>query len=134
MVRELAEGENGVGLLPSEVAALVAAGHSVLVETCCGSEINIEDEDYTAAGAKLVSSAEEVFARCALVVKVQEPLPSEWPLLRHGQALLIHASLSTSDVLTHACHGSGTICLTSDQMPGERLSQILSLAQSSERS
>ena len=62
VVRELKEGEPGVGLLPREVAALVAVGHTVLVETCCGSGITIEDEDYTAAGAKIVSSAEEVFA------------------------------------------------------------------------
>ena len=128
IVRELNEEEDKVGLLPADVEALVVAGHTVLAETCCGSELNFEDEDYVAAGARVVSSAEEVFARCSLVVKVQEPLPCEWLLLRHGQTLLIHASLSASDALTHACRSSGTICLTSDQMPGERLSQVLALA------
>jgi alanine dehydrogenase len=111
VIREIKEDENRVGLIPAGVEALVMAGHTVLAETCCGSGINYEDADYRAAGATVVSSPEEVFARCEMVVKVKEPLPSEYKLLRDGQILFTYFHFAADAALTKACLESGAICI-----------------------
>lgn len=111
VIREIKDDENRVGLLPAGVEALVTAGHTVLAETCCGSGINFEDEDYAAAGAQIVSSPEEVFARSEMVIKVKEPLPSEWPLMRSGQILFTYFHFAASRELTDACLESGAVCI-----------------------
>jgi alanine dehydrogenase len=79
--REIKDNEFRVGLVPSGAAALVRAGHSVLVETGAGAQSAITDEEYSAAGAEVVGS-EEVWARASLIVKVKEPRPSEYRFLR----------------------------------------------------
>ena len=111
VIREIKDDENRVGLLPAGVEALVTAGHTVLAETCCGSGINFEDSDYLAAGAQIVLSAQEVFARCEMVVKVKEPLTAEYPLLRPGQILFTYFHFAASEELTQACLDSKSICI-----------------------
>jgi alanine dehydrogenase len=82
--REIKDNEFRVGLVPSGASALIEAGHSVLVEKGAGAQSAIADEDYRAAGAIVVDSANEVWTRAALVVKVKEPRPSEYRYLRTG--------------------------------------------------
>jgi len=109
--REIKEDENRVGLVPSGVEALVAAGHTVLVETDAGGGIGIKDSDYRAAGATIATSAEEVYARGTMIVKVKEPLAAEYPLLRPGQILFTYFHFAASEPLTKACLDSGAICI-----------------------
>ena len=85
--REIKDNEFRVGLVPSGVAALVEAGHSVLVEKGAGAQSAITDEDYKAAGAAIVESAEGVWMKASLVVKVKEPRPAEYRFLREDLSI-----------------------------------------------
>ena len=109
--REIKEDENRVGLLPSGVEALVGAGHTVLVETQAAAGIGIADKDYRAAGAEIVTSPEEVYARAEMIVKVKEPLSAEYPHLRPGQILFTYFHFAASRQLTDACIQSGAVCI-----------------------
>jgi alanine dehydrogenase len=80
--REIKDNEFRVGLVPSGAAALIEAGHSVLVEKGAGAQSAIADEDYRAAGVIVVDSAKDVWTGATLVVKVKEPRPSEYRFLR----------------------------------------------------
>ena len=109
--REVKEDENRVGLLPSGVEALVGAGHTVLVETQAAAGIGFRDSDYRDAGAAIATSAEEVYARAEMIVKVKEPLAAEYGCLRPGQILFTYFHFAAADALTQACIESGSICI-----------------------
>jgi len=92
--REIKNHEYRVGLMPFAVREYVARGHSVIVETGAGQGVNQDDDAYRAAGAEIVASAEEVFARAAMIVKVKEPQPAEIARLRPGQILYTYLHLA----------------------------------------
>jgi alanine dehydrogenase len=100
--KEIKEQEQRVGLLPSAANQLTRLGHSVLVEKNAGLGSGYPDEEYIKADAKIVDATKEVFARAELIVKVKEPLPSEFPLLRQGQILFTYLHLAASKSLTEA--------------------------------
>jgi len=105
--KEIKEQEQRVGLLPSTTQALVARGHTVLVQKNAGVGSGYSDEEYSKAGARIVESAEEIFQQADMIVKVKEPLPPEWPLLRRGQILFTYLHLAASRPLTEALLNSG---------------------------
>ncbi len=92
--KEIKTHEYRVGLVPGSVKELVARGHTVLIEAGAGAGINYHDEDYIEAGAQIISSAKEVFDRAEMIVKVKEPQPSEYDLLREGQILFTYLHLA----------------------------------------
>ena len=92
--KEIKPSEFRVGLTPEAVREYVAAGHRVIVETGAGLGIDKDDDTYRKAGAEVVDSAAEVFARAEMVVKVKEPQPSEWVQLREGQILFTYLHLA----------------------------------------
>lgn len=92
--KEIKSNENRVGLVPGSIREIIRAGSQVLVEKNAGVGIAITDEDYIAAGARIVDSAEEVFARADLIVKVKEPQPVECRRLREGQTLFTYLHLA----------------------------------------
>ena len=92
--REIKNNEYRVGLTPESAREYVAAGHQVIVESGAGMGISKTDADYAAIGAEIVDSAEEVFARAEMVVKVKEPQPNEWVQLREGQILFTYLHLA----------------------------------------
>ncbi len=92
--REIKTLEHRVGLVPSSVKELVARGHAVLVEKNAGSGINFTDADYAAVGAKIVGSAQEIFKRSDMIIKVKEPQPEECKMLREGQILFTYLHLA----------------------------------------
>jgi alanine dehydrogenase len=92
--REIKAQEYRVGLTPSSVREYAAAGHSVLVEQGAGNGIGASDEVYQRAGASIAPSAEDVFRRAEMIVKVKEPQPSEWRQLREGQILFTYLHLA----------------------------------------
>jgi alanine dehydrogenase len=96
--KETKDHEYRVGATPAGVAALVSAGHEVLVETAAGARIGFSDEMYRAAGAT-VASVDEVYG-CDLIVKVKEPQPAEIPRLRAGQVLFCYLHLAPDPELT----------------------------------
>src|SRR5690349_15751608 len=92
--KEIKTHEYRVGLTSGAVREYVAAGHDVLVETNAGAGIGLTDDDYRAAGATIAGSAHEVFASSGMIVKVKEPQPSEWTLLRENQILFTYLHLA----------------------------------------
>ena len=87
---EIKMDEYRVAMLPSGVEELVANGHQVVVEKGAGQGSGIPDIQYEQTGAEIVAGPSEVFGRAEMVVKVKEPLPAEWPLLRDGQILFTY--------------------------------------------
>ncbi len=102
LLRERKVEEGRVALTPSAVAELVRAGHSVLVEAGAGLASGYPDEDYARAGATIVPTAREVAEACDLLVKVKEPLPEEYELLRPGLMLFCYLHLAPAPALTRA--------------------------------
>src|SRR5438874_1115476 len=105
--KEIKEQEGRVGLLASTARVLTSHGHTVLVQRNAGVGSGYPDEDYAKAGAEIVDSAEEIFRRADMIVKVKEPLPAEWPLLRKDQILFTYLHLAASKPLTDALLKSG---------------------------
>ena len=98
--REIKEHEYRVGLTPASVRQLVTYRHDVIVEQGAGLGIGINDADYQAAGAHLVNSAEEVYKRANLIVKVKEPLTQEIGWLHENQILFSYLHLAPDQNLT----------------------------------
>ena len=100
--REIKQQEHRVALLPSAAYQLIKRGHSVIVERNAGIGSGYPNADYEQAGATLVDSHAAVFEQAGLVVKVKEPLPEEYPLLRPGQVLFTYLHLAADKALTEA--------------------------------
>lgn len=99
--KEIKNNENRVGMTPGSVIAYVGAGHEVWVETNAGAGIGFTDQDYLAAGARIISSAAEVWS-AEMVVKVKEPLPEEYGYFREGLILYTYLHLAPELELTRA--------------------------------
>ena len=100
--KEIKNNENRVGLTPAGAEALVKAGHKVLVETGSGLVSGFADEDYKAVGAELISDKKQLFDKSEMIVKVKEPLPSEYDLFHEGQLLFTYLHLAAEPELTEA--------------------------------
>lgn len=109
--KEIKVHEYRVGLTPAGVRELKAHGHAVIVQRAAGLGIGIPDAQYAAAGAELVDSAEEIFARAEMVVKVKEPQPAECALLREGQVLFTYLHLAPDPEQTKALVDSGCVAI-----------------------
>lgn len=100
--REIKPDEYRVAMLPSGVEELRHAGHLVLIETGAGIGSGIADHEYAASGATIVATHAELFAGAELIVKVKEPLASEWPLLRAGQIVFTYFHFAADEELTRS--------------------------------
>ncbi len=116
--KEIKNHEYRVGLTPPSVHELVARGHQVIVQTNAGSEIGLSDDQYLAAGASIVETAKEVFARADMIVKVKEPQPNECALLRAGQILYTYLHLAPDPEQTSALVASGAVCIAYETITG----------------
>src|ERR1041384_7194706 len=105
--KEIKGQEYRVALLPSAAYQLIKRGHQVIVERNAGAGAGYPDRDYESAGATMVNDHAAPFAQADLIVKVKEPLPSEYPLLRRGQILFTYLHLAASRPLTDALLQSG---------------------------
>jgi alanine dehydrogenase len=109
--KEIKDNEYRVGLVPATVRELLTHGHQVIVETRAGTGAGLTDADYAAAGAEIVASASEVFARAELIVKVKEPLAEERKQLRRSQVLFTYLHLAPDRELTEALRASGVTAI-----------------------
>jgi alanine dehydrogenase len=109
--KEIKTNENRVSLVPAGAEALVAAGHTVLVETGAGSGSGFSDEQYRAAGAQIAPDADTVWAAADLIVKVKEPIEPEWPRIRPGQVIFTYFHFAANERLTRAHLASGAVCI-----------------------
>ena len=88
ILKEIKEGEFRVICTPAEVASIVASGHTVYAQHDCGKAAGFPDEKYIAAGAQILDTMEEIYAKCDMVAKVKEFFPCEYPLIREDQIIL----------------------------------------------
>ena len=109
--REIKLQENRVGLVPASVHEAIKAGATVIVEAGAGSGIGIPDAAYIRAGAVVVNTAEEIFARADLIVKVKEPQPAECRQLREGQVLFTYLHLAPDPTQARLLKESGVIAI-----------------------
>src|SRR5262245_26186514 len=98
--KEVKDNEYRVGLVPAGVKQLTSIGHSVLVERGAGDGSGITDREYDRAGAIIVDSAESLWKDADMVVKVKEPVPSEYDYLRDGLILFTYLHLAPARELT----------------------------------
>jgi len=109
--KEIKPQENRVGLVPASVREVVRVGGAVLVEKNAGLGIGITDEQYQAAGAEIVDTADEIFARADLIVKVKEPQPIECRRLREDQTLFTYLHLAPDPQQTRMLKESGVTAI-----------------------
>jgi alanine dehydrogenase len=108
--REVKNHEYRVAITPAGVVELVHHGHDVLVEAGAGAGSSLPDRDYLTAGAKIVPTADEVWA-ADLVLKVKEPMPEEYPRLRRGQILFTYLHLAANVDATNALVDAGVTAI-----------------------
>ncbi|HTY87274.1 MAG TPA: alanine dehydrogenase [Candidatus Acidoferrum sp.] len=123
--KEIKEQEYRVALLPSGVYQLIKRGHEVLVERGAGVGAGFPDAEYEQAGATLTDSHAAVFKKAGLVVKVKEPLPAEFKLLRPGQVLFTYLHLAAGKPLTEALMKSGVTAVAYETIEVNRRLPLL---------
>jgi alanine dehydrogenase len=116
--KEIKNHEYRVGLTPAGVRELVSHGHEVVVQTAAGAEIGLSDDAYKAAGAVVVNTAQEIFARAEMVIKVKEPQPAECAMLRAGQILYTYLHLAPDPEQTRALIDSKAVCIAYETITG----------------
>ncbi|MBI4768153.1 MAG: alanine dehydrogenase [Deltaproteobacteria bacterium] len=119
ILKEIKPLENRVAMLPDGVEQLVACGHPFYLETKAGEESGFSDVEYEKAGAKVLKTAEEIYNLCELIIKVKEPLPEEYPLIRKGQIIFTYFHFAASEKLTRAVINSGCIAVAYETVEKE---------------
>jgi alanine dehydrogenase len=109
--KEIKNNENRVGMTPSGVTELVERGHSVYIQSSAGEGSGFTDEEYVSVGAKILSTIEEIYSIAEMIVKVKEPIATEYPLIKEGQLLFTYFHFASSEPLTHAMLKNKSVCL-----------------------
>jgi alanine dehydrogenase len=118
--KEIKNHEYRVGFTPTSVREAVRHGHEVWVQANAGSGIGSSDADYTAAGAKIVAAAADIFAKADMIVKVKEPQAGELAMLREGQILYTYLHLAPDPEQTKGLVKSGAICIAYETVTSAR--------------
>ena len=108
---EVKDNEYRVALTPAGVEALAKAGCRLLIQSGAGRDSGFTDDFYARSGAEVAGTAEEVWARADLIMKVKEPVPTEWPLIRQKQVLFCYFHFAASESLTTAIVESGAVAV-----------------------
>ena len=109
--KEIKNNENRVALTPAGVAEMKNNGHSVYVQATAGEGSGFADEEYAAAGAVILPTIEEVYNIAEMIIKVKEPIASEYPLIKKDQLLFTYFHFASSEPLTHAMIERQAVCL-----------------------
>jgi len=109
--KEIKTNENRVALVPAGAEALVAAGHTVLIEKGAGEGSGFCDDLYVKAGASIAPDAASVWKAADMIMKVKEPIAPEWPHMRKGQTIFTYFHFAADERLTKACMQSGATCI-----------------------
>jgi len=109
--KEIKNHEYRVGMVPGSVREVVGNGHEVIIQTGAGDRIGCSDTDYKAVGAKIIETAEEIFANADMIVKVKEPQPQECKMLREGQVLFTYLHLAPDPEQTKMLQESGCVAI-----------------------
>lgn len=109
--KEIKNNENRVALTPAGVAELKKHGHQIYVQSTAGIGSGISDEMYQLAGASILPSIEDVYAIAEMIIKVKEPIASEYALIKPNQLLFTYFHFASSEPLTHAMIAQKAVCL-----------------------
>jgi alanine dehydrogenase len=105
--KEIKQDEYRVAMLPVGVEELTRRGHQVLIEQGAGLGSGLADADYAEHGSEMVATPQEIFARADMIVKVKEPMPTEWPLIRAGQIVFTYFHFAADRTLTESVLATG---------------------------
>jgi alanine dehydrogenase len=121
--KEIKTNENRVALVPAGAEALVAAGHSVMIEKGAGDGSGFPDAAYAAVGAKAGADADAVWREAEMIMKVKEPIKPEWPRMKKGQVIFTYFHFAADKELTLAHVKSGAICIAYEtvELPNREL-------------
>ncbi len=109
--KEIKTNENRIALVPAGAEALIASGHSVIVERGAGEGSGFSDELYERVGASIGADADQVWREADMIMKVKEPIAVEWPRMRDGQTVFTYFHFAADEKLTTACLASGATCI-----------------------
>lgn len=109
--KEIKNNESRVGMTPAGVAELVKHGHEVYVQHTAGENSGFSDEDYIKSGARILPTIEDTYLTADMIVKVKEPVESEYPLIKQGQLVFTYFHFACDRRLTEAMIKSGSVCL-----------------------
>mgnify|MGYP000039740772 FL=1 len=109
--KEIKNNENRVSLTPSGARELVQRGHTVYVQHTAGINSGFTDEDYEKAGAHILPSIEDVYGTAEMIIKVKEPIESEYGLVREGQLVFTYFHFACDQQLTEAMIKSKSVCM-----------------------
>src|SRR6266480_5664444 len=121
--KEIKTNENRVALVPAGAEALVAAGHSVMIQKGQGDGRGFPDSAYTAVGAKVGADADAVWREADMIMKVKEPIKPEWPRMKKGQVIFTYFHFAADKELTLAHVKSGATCVAYEtvELPSREL-------------
>jgi alanine dehydrogenase len=121
--KEIKTNENRVALVPAGAESFVGQGHTVYVEQGAGLGSGFPDEAYTQVGAQILPTADDVWAKSEMIVKVKEPIAVEWPRMRKGQLVYTYFHFAAAEDLTKAVIKSGAIAVAYEtvQLPSGEL-------------
>ncbi|MBL0303523.1 MAG: alanine dehydrogenase [Cytophagaceae bacterium] len=109
--KEIKNNENRVAMTPAGVMELVKYGHQVFIQKDAGINSGFSDAEFKSAGASILETIEEVYHIAEMIVKVKEPIESEYKLIKKDQLVFTYFHFASSEVLTQAMIGSGAVCL-----------------------
>ncbi len=129
--KEIKSDENRVGLTPAGVLELVKRGHEVYVQSTAGEGSGFNNQEYMQAGAKITPSIEATYSIAEMIVKVKEPIASEYDLIKEGQLLFTYFHFASSEELTRAMIGRKSICLAYEtvELPNRSLPLLVPMSE-----
>jgi alanine dehydrogenase len=129
--KEIKNNENRVGMTPGGVSEIIKRGHTVYIQQTAGSNSGFPDEEYTAVGAKVLPTIEDVYATAEMIVKVKEPIEPEYKLIKEGQLLFTYFHFASDEKLTRAMIGTGAVCLAYEtvEKPGGSLPLLIPMSE-----
>ena len=111
VLKEIKRKENRVAMTPAGVEQMIARGHKVNIETSAGEGSGFGDEEYVRAGATITATPQEIYSECEMIMKVKEPLPVEYELIREGQIVFTYFHFAASEELTRAVMASKCVAV-----------------------
>ncbi|WP_320172037.1 alanine dehydrogenase [Maridesulfovibrio sp.] len=118
ILKEIKSEENRVAMTPSGVEIMISNGHDVMVETAAGVGSGFSDDDYVAAGAKIIATPAEIYGDCEMVMHVKEPQPSEYDMVREGQIVFTYFHFAPDEPLTRAFIKNKSIAIAYETVKG----------------
>lgn len=129
--KEIKNNENRVGATPAGVKELVKNGHTVYVQHTAGEGSGFSDDEYVAAGASILPTIEDVYAKAEMIIKVKEPIAPEYPLIRENQVVFTYFHFACDLALTEAMMKAKAVCIAYEtvQLPDRSLPLLIPMSE-----